>query len=185
MDVHLKENTPFDKTITKDTASASIAALPRDTIPTGIVLDTDTGRIHGTPRNIPDSGSSFRVAFAQIMDDKVKTTEVTFMVDPSRPPVWGRDLTYFYNSTAISINLSTFVTGKSPITFSVQGTAPSWFTLTGSMITGTNPRTALTDITIRATNDDGFTDRRFTFGRATDVASTWGTGVWGTFVWGQ
>ena len=179
-DTQLVQNAQFDQTISRSMASASIVALPRDPIPQGVRLNTDTGRVYGIARQIGDSGQTFRVAYAQIIDDQVQTQEVTFTVLPSRPPVWNIELQYFYNTAPISIDLSTYVTGKATITFEAIGTLPSFLTLTGTMLTGTNPRTSIMTARILARNDDGTSEQRFIFARATDPLPVYDSAVYGT-----
>ena len=179
-DIPLKENSIFDKRITKDDPGTAIVALPRDNIPQGITLNTDTGQVSGIPRNIPDAGSTFRVAYAQITGGRTyKTTEHRFVIGTSRPPVWNKQMQYFWVTASISIDLSTYVTGRSTITFTVIGSLPSWLTLTGTMMAGTNPQTGMTTVRIYATNEDGRTERHFIFARATDPRPIYGQAVYG------
>lgn len=71
------------------------------------------------------------------------------------------------------------------MTFSLTGTVPAWLTLTGARLTGTNPQTARTSVTVRATNDDGFAEHAFIFDVATAQAPRWDAGDWDTIHWGR
>ena len=179
-DIHIKENTKFNRGITKDNPADAIVALPRDPVPQGITINEDTGQVSGIPRNIPDTGSSFRVAYAQITGGRsYKTTEHRFIIGTSRPPVWDRSLQYFWVTGPINIDLSIYVSGRSPITFEEIEALPSWLTLVGSTLSGTNPLNAMTTVRIRAINADGTSEQHFIFARATDPRPIYGQAVYG------
>ena len=180
----LVQGAQFSQVVSKAVPTATIVALPYGRLPTGVEVEVATGRVHGIPRDTPDAGESFKVAFSQIVEKQIETKDVTFTVTPVRLPVWDVTALYFFNAAAVSVDLGTgYVTSPSDVTFALPAGAPAWLTLTGSMLTGTNPRTALTTVAVQATNADGTVGMDFFFGTATDVDARWGTGVWGTFVW--
>ena len=182
-DTQLVQNANFDQSISRTVQSAAIVAFARDPVPQGVRVNPDSGRIYGIARQIGDAGQTFRVSFSQIIDNQVERQDVTFTVVASRPPLWDLNDQYFYNTAPISIDLSTYVTGKAPITFSAIGTLPSWLTLSGTMLTGTNPRTSQMTARILATNADGSSEQRFVFATASDTLPVYGQAVYGTNVY--
>ena len=92
-----------------------------------------------------------------------------------QPPVWEPTEQYIFrqaagglinNPNGVTIDAD-YVSSPTTVTLSIDGTKPSWISLTGtslgSKLTGTFPDTVENRVTIRATNDDGSAAKTFYF----------------------
>ncbi len=143
---------PYSFNLTSDSALATIWSVISGSLPSGLLLNSLTGQISGTPTAA--TTSTFTVQ-ANNTIAPIPTQVVSLQIIPARAPqitsatpaVAAVGVPYSHTFTAV---------GGQPIVWSEPGVLPGWLTLTsGGILSGTPPAQSSITFTITATNAVG------------------------------
>ena len=146
-----KKGIAYSETLTADSETSVGWSITNGTLPAGLVLNTTSGLISGTPT--ATGTSTFTVKATNAGGDATKQLSIT--IDPPAPVITTASLPNGKKGEAYSQTLT--ADSETPVTWGIEGTLPAGLTLnaTTGLISGTPTATGTSTFTVKATNAGG------------------------------